>query len=224
MISRKILGVCTMVSNIDRFENLGDNCEFAFYLRSSGVDEGSLFRWTLVKNYWSLLNLIQSDFQDLFEFKNLQPSWHDMVLDTKYDMCFHTKMYSENQNGKWLWNQEEKKLHDLFLEEKNKISYLVSKFKSSLASKDKIFVIKNNANNLDNLTIELAKEISRHGDAKILYVKSDGVNYISKKEKIEQLENNLFLTYIDKFAEYSKADDLSKNGWDNVIRNALINM
>lgn len=213
-----------MISHIDRFENLGDNCEFAFYLRSSGVDEGSLFRWTLVKNYWSLLNLLQSDFQGLFELENLKPSWHDMVLDTKYDMCFHTKMYSENQDGKWSWNQDAKSLKDIYLKEKNKISYLVSKFKTSLANKDRIFVIKNNENNLDNLTIDLAKEISKHGDAKILYIKSDEFEYCNNKEKIEKIMNNLYVTYIDKFAEYNKADNLSKYGWDNVVRNALLTM
>lgn len=213
-----------MLNHIERFENLGDNCEFAFYLRSSGVDEGSLFRWTLVKNHWSLLNLIQSDFEGLFELENLQPSWHDMVLDTKYDLCFHTKMYSENQNGKWSWNQNKKELNDIFIEEKNKISYLVSKFKSSLSNKEKIFVIKNNANSLDQLSIDLAKEISKHGDAKILHVKSDMLDYTNNKEKIERLSSNLYLTYIDKFAAYNKADDVSKNGWDNVIRNALLEM
>jgi len=213
-----------MISHIDRFENLGDNCEFAFYLRSSGVDEGSLFRWTLIKNYWSLLSLLQSDFQGLFEFKNLKPSWHDMVLDTKFDICFHTKMYSENEDGKWSWNQDKKQLNDIYFEEKNKISYLVSKFKTSLANKDRIFVIKNNSNNLDNLTTDLAKAISKYGDAKLLYIKSDAVNYSNNKEKIEKIMDNLYVTYIDKFAEYNKADDLSKNGWDNVIRNALLIM
>jgi len=86
-------------------------------------------------------------------------------------------MYSENQNGKWSWNQNKKELNDIFIEEKNKISYLVSKFKSSLSNKDKIFVIKNNANGLDQLSIDLAKEISKHGDAKILHVKSDMIDY-----------------------------------------------
>lgn len=38
-----------MINNLQRFESLGDNCEFAFFLRESGYDEGSLFRWTLIK-------------------------------------------------------------------------------------------------------------------------------------------------------------------------------
>lgn len=38
------------MNKLQRFESLGDNCEFAFFLRESGYDEGSLFRWTLIKN------------------------------------------------------------------------------------------------------------------------------------------------------------------------------
>lgn len=50
------------------------------------------------------------------------------------------------------------------------------------------------------------------------------IDYTNNKEKIERLSSNLYLTYIDKFAAYNKADDVSKNGWDNVIRNALLEM
>lgn len=46
-----------MMNKLQRFESLGDNCEFAFFLRESGYDEGSLFRWTLIKNYHALLKL-----------------------------------------------------------------------------------------------------------------------------------------------------------------------
>lgn len=59
----------TMINNLQRFESLGDNCEFAFFLRESGYDEGSLFRWTLIKNYHALLKLIESDFADLYVMK-----------------------------------------------------------------------------------------------------------------------------------------------------------
>lgn len=29
-----------MMNKLQRFESLGDNCEFAFFLRESGYDEG----------------------------------------------------------------------------------------------------------------------------------------------------------------------------------------
>uniref|UniRef100_UPI001F4E9A44 hypothetical protein n=1 Tax=Rosenbergiella epipactidis TaxID=1544694 RepID=UPI001F4E9A44 len=76
-----------MFDKINRFESIGDNCEFAFYLRSSGVDVGSLFRWTLIKNYQSLLTLFEMDFHNLYKFENLEPSWKDMVIDNKFNIC-----------------------------------------------------------------------------------------------------------------------------------------
>ncbi|SEQ10458.1 hypothetical protein SAMN05216522_101208 [Rosenbergiella nectarea] len=207
-----------MNDEIGRFESLGDNCEFAFYLRSSGMDVGSLFRWTLIKNYWSLLKLLETDFQCLYEFENLQPSWQDMVIDTKFDLGFHTKMYSELIDEKWVWTKTQSELSEIYAEEKGKINYLIKKFKLSLANKDKIFIIKNNENNLDDFALALSKEIIKYGDAKLIYVKSDDVTY---NKGIERITENLYVTYIDRFAEYHKADDLSKNGWDNVIKEAL---
>ena len=58
---------------LQRFESLGDNCELLSFLRESGYDEGSLFRWTLIKNYHALLKLIESDFAGLYVYENLTP-------------------------------------------------------------------------------------------------------------------------------------------------------
>ena len=51
------------MNKLQRFESLGDNCEFAFFLRASGYDEGSLFRWTLIKNYHALLGKVRISHQ-----------------------------------------------------------------------------------------------------------------------------------------------------------------
>lgn len=211
-----------MLNKMNRFESIGDNCEFAFYLRSLGVDDGSLFRWTLIQNYQSLLTLLESGFEDLFSFENLKPSWQDMVVDSKYNICFHTKMYSDNLDGKWIWSKQEKERRDIYLIEKNKINYLIEKFKKSLSNQEKIFVLKNNENNLDEFAIKLSEKISCFGDAKILYVKSDGNN--SGECVLEEISNNLYFSYIDRFAEYSNADNFSKLGWDKVIEQSLLKL
>lgn len=213
-----------MTHDLDRFENLRDNCEFAFYLRDAGLDEGSLFRWTLVRNYWSLLRLLQSDFKDLFIFDNLQPSWQDMVLDKNYDFCFHTKMFSENHDGKWLWQQDTQELHNIYQHEREKVSYLVSKLKKSLENEKRIFVIKNNANDLDDFSIQLASELKRHGNAKLLHIKSTEGKQSDNRNQIEKVASNLYVSYIDKFAPYNKADAYSKEGWDTVVKLALREM
>ena len=161
------------MNKLQRFESLGDNCEFAFFLRESGYDEGSLFRWTLIKNYHALLALIESDFADFYIYENLIPSWQDMVLDQKHDLCFHTEMYSDNISNCWSWRYSEQENNIIYKKEMDKIKYLVDKFRKGLADENKIFVVKSNGNNLDDIVLALSKEFKKHGDSKILYVKSD---------------------------------------------------
>ncbi|WP_434648733.1 hypothetical protein ACMYSM_22625 [Raoultella planticola] len=208
-----------MMNNLQRFESLGDNCEFAFFLRESGYDEGSLFRWTLIKNYHSLLKLIESDFADFYIYENLTPSWQDMVLDQKHDICFHTEMYSDNKDECWSWRYSEQENNLIYKKEVDKINYLIDKFKRSLADENKIFVVKSNGNNLDDIALALSKEFKKHGSSKILYVKSDADN--SKVGEITKVTDNFFTAVIDRFADYSRANEYSREGWQAIINNAV---
>ncbi|HGY5196918.1 TPA: hypothetical protein ACNV6G_001776 [Raoultella ornithinolytica] len=208
-----------MMNNLQRFESLGDNCEFAFFLRESGYDEGSLFRWALIKNYHSLLRLIKSDFADFYIYENLTPSWQDMVLDQKHDICFHTEMYSDNKDERWSWRYSEQENNLIYKKEMDKINYLIDKFKKSLADENKIFVVKNNGNNLDDIALALSKEFKKHGNSKILYVKSDADN--SKVGEITKVTDNFFTAAIDRFSDYSRANEYSRAGWQAIINNAV---
>ncbi len=211
-----------MMNKLQRFESLGDNCEFAFFLRESGYDEGSLFRWTLIKNYHALLALIESDFSDFYIYENLIPSWQDMVLDQKHDLCFHTEMYSDNISNCWSWRYSEQENNLIYKKEMDKIKYLVDKFRKSLADENKIFVVKSNGNNLDDIVLALSKEFKKHGDSKILYVKSDADS--SNVGEITKVTDNLFTAVIDRFADYSRANEYSREGWQAIINNAVVVM
>ena len=211
-----------MMNKLQRFESLGDNCEFAFFLRESGYDEGSLFRWTLIKNYHALLKLIESDFADFYIYENLTPSWQDMVLDQKHDLCFHTEMYSDNINDCWSWRYSEQENNIIYKKEMDKIKYLVDKFRKGLADENKIFVVKSNGNNLDDIVLALSKEFKKHGDSKILYVKSDADS--SNVGEITKVTDNLFTAVIDRFADYSRANEYSREGWQAIINNAVVVM
>lgn len=208
-----------MMNKLQRFESLGDNCEFAFFLRESGYDEGSLFRWTLIKNYHALLKLIESDFAGLYVYENLTPSWQDMVLDQQYDICFHTEMYSDNKNDSWVWRYSAQENDLIYKKEVKKINYLISKFKKSLVDDNKIFVVKSNGNNLDDIVSALAKEFKKHGNSKILYVKSNVET--SAPGEIKKVTDNLFIGAIDRFADYSRANEYSREGWQAIIDNAV---
>lgn len=208
-----------MMNKLQRFESLGDNCEFAFFLRESGYDEGSLFRWTLIKNYHALLKLIESDFAGLYVYENLTPSWQDMVLDQQYDICFHTEMYSDNKNDSWVWRYSAQENDLIYKKEVEKITYLISKFKKSLVDDNKIFVVKSNGNNLDDIVSALAKEFKKHGNSKILYVKSNVET--SAPGEIKKVTDNLFIGAIDRFADNSRANEYSREGWQAIIDNAV---
>lgn len=95
------------------------------------------------------------------------------MLDQQYDICFHTEMYSDNKNDSWVWRYSEQGNDLIYKKEVEKINYLISKFKKSLVDENKIFVVKSNGNNLDDIVFALAKEFKKHGNSKILYVKSN---------------------------------------------------
>ena len=101
----------------------------------------------------------------------------------------------------------------------DKIKYLVDKFRKGLADENKIFVVKSNGNNLDDIVFALAKEFKKHGNSKILYVKSNVES--SAPGEIKKVTDNLFIGAIDSFADYSRANEYSREGWQAVIDNAV---
>lgn len=207
------------IEQLHRFESIGDNCEFAFFLRKLGNDNGTLLRWALIKDYHYLVKMIKSDFIELYSLNNLVPSWQDMVLDKQYHICFHTEMYSDIHNGEWAWRYTESENKIIYQNEKNKIDYLVKKFKESIENNNKIFVIKKNNNDIDDVVKSLADEFKKKGNSKILYVKSN-LNNVPLGEVIKK-QDNLLIASIDKFAPYDQANNFSEVTWKKIVNNAL---
>ncbi|WP_261797592.1 hypothetical protein, partial [Klebsiella pneumoniae] len=141
------------------------------------------------------------------------------VLDQRHDICFHTEMYSDNKDDGWVWRYSEEENDLIYTREMDKINYLINKFKNSLADENKIFVVKSNGNNLDDVVLAFANEFKKHGNSKILYVKSDAGN--STPGEITKLTDNLFVGAIDRFADYSRANEYSREGWQAIIDNAV---
>lgn len=206
-----------MNTGYEEFESIGDNCEFAFFLRDSDCDDGSMFRWTLIKNYDSFIGLLNKDFENIFEYKNLVPSWQDMVLDKSCDICFHTKMYSDNVDGEWQWRFSEKENIEIHKNELEKLDYLIDKFKKGVSSGKKTYVLKNNASNLDAQAQEISKYLKKLGTSSLLYVKKADEN--NTPGKIVKLDNNFFIGFIDRFADYSRANEYSRSGWELLLKN-----
>ncbi|BEO79880.1 hypothetical protein SMTE5_09110 [Serratia marcescens] len=200
------------------FESMGDNCEFGFYLRKKGIESGSLFRWSLIKEHQDLLNLISSDFNGFYQYHNLQPTWRNMLVDKSNGVIFHTELFSQQFGERWEFEDDEDKRKEKYLIEKGKIDYLVNKFYISLKEGNRVFVIKKNNNQIDmSVMEELANKLNQSGKAKILVVfQSDDKN---KLGEVERYDDNILISYIDRFADYSQADDISIEGWDKIINN-----
>lgn len=210
-----------MNNKYDEFESIGDNCEFAFFLRESGCDDGSMFRWTLIKNYESFLNLLNNDFKNIYKYENLVPSWQDMVLDKSCNICFHTTMYSDNISDRWQWRFSEEKNREIHGNELEKIEYLIDKFKKGVSSGNKTYVLKSNSNNLDDLALKISKYLISKGKCNILYVKE--ADKSNSSGSVRKITENFFVGFIDRFADYSRANEYSRQGWELLLKsyNAL---
>ncbi|WP_241569917.1 hypothetical protein [Rosenbergiella collisarenosi] len=206
-----------MITDIERFESLGDNCEFGFFLRDKGIEKSSLFRWTLTHDINNLEYIFSKNFEDLYLFENLEPAWQNMVLDKKYGLSFHTEMYSVNNEGIWEWKFDAEENLKIYSKEKEKIKYFLEELRRSIMDDKKIFILKSNDNNGYQGALALSTYLEKNGRAKVLYVRSsENPDY-----SITKINNHLYLANIDRFAPYNRANDYSNEGWTSILKNAI---
>ncbi|WP_156470140.1 hypothetical protein [Acetobacter cerevisiae] len=198
--------------NTERFENIGDNCEFGFVKRAHGDESGGLLRWVL-SSPEGVIKALQNRFEELYAFENLSPSWDNMVSDSKYGFFFHTKMFSKNLQ----WVETEEVRREIYKNEKEKVDYLVGKFFQRLADPSVILVCKRNDNVPHDVAEELAQAIEPYGPARLLVVRHtedpDLVGHVRQEQ--------LYLAgYLDHLAPYSQSDQFSPV-WERVLSEAL---
>jgi len=90
---------------LNNFESFGDNCEFGLFLRKSGNNQSSFFRFTRIMNYAKVNELILNNFNDIFLLENLiPPIGNKMVFDKKYEISFHSTLNSQLVLNKFEFN------------------------------------------------------------------------------------------------------------------------
>ena len=201
----------TLKTEIARFENLGDNCEFGFVKRSLGNEEGGLLRWASTPP-GALIAGLKDQFSRLYEFENLTPAWDDMVCDNAYGIGFHSSLKSRNRK----WIESEKKRLKLYEVEKRKYLYLREKFLERAKNKSNILVYKVNGILCDDELFAIATAIKAIGPAQTLIVKtSEDPALIGSVQQ----EASYLVGYIDRFAAYDNAEMFSPV-WLTIIENA----
>ncbi len=210
-----MIGDSTSSIGIGRFESLGDNCEFGFVQRVLGNDTSSLFRWAIAAPA-PLLRAFADDFAGLYQYENLEPSAVDMVRDNRYGFFFHTAMRSVDK----VFVQPDSERRITYQSEKAKMDHLMARFRTRLADPSTIFVYKTNPGVTDQDASMLLHAIRKYGDANLLVVRVAGAE--AAPGTVRRAADGLLIGYVDRFAAYTKADDVSADIWNDVVRNTLL--
>lgn len=200
------------MQNIKVFESLGDNCEFGFVQRALGYEPGGLLRWAIAQPE-ALVKFIRLGCKELYKFENLSPSARDMVKDAGTGLFFHSRMISVD--GVFVDNETTRK--EIWEEESEKIDYLREKLLKQIQTGSKIFVYKTNGNVSESDAADLADALESSGPAKLLCVRQDDTRPVGE---VYHHACNLYFGTIDRFAPYNRADDVSLEAWQTLLRNA----
>ena len=201
------------ILELERFESLGDNCEFGFFERVCGREVGSLLRWAITPPD-ALVNGLRSRFSGLYDFDYLTPHTDGMVRDTRSGFIFHSQLLSKNKE----FIQNEQKRREIHRVEWEKINYLSNKLIESMSLK-KIFVYKRKERIPESTAKDIADAIASLGPSTLLVVTDLGEMDFGQ---VKHVSDNLYIGRIDKFAPYHQADDLSVTIWTSIVQNAAV--
>jgi hypothetical protein len=198
---------------LQRFESLGDNCEFGFVQRANGYEDGGLLRWS-ISPLDKLIVCLETDFKDLYLFENLEPSAPDMVRDITTGLMFHTQMHSID--GHFVLGDQARQ--EIYVRERRKIDHLLDKFRRKLREPDTICVYKRNSGVSDADATRLQQSLNKLGPSSLLIVRSTDDR--ERWSTVECLGSGLFLGLVDEFAPYFAADHVSIRVWNRLLQNA----
>lgn len=201
------------IEDIEKFESLGDNCEFGFVQRNLGHEPGGLLRWAISRPD-PLSRMIRSGGEGLYRFENLIPSAPGMVEDLHSGLYFHSRMHS--RDGAFVAEEAERRA--IWQDESQKVTYLTAKLMEQIRSGTRIFVYKTNGPVSDDDAENIASALRSIGPAQLLCVRHMGDLPLGE---VRHSKDNLWFGQIDRFAAYSQADDVSMLAWQMLLRNAL---
>ena len=204
--------------DLSRFESLGDNCEFGFFLRQAGDERSSFFRWVSVPDYSKMVLFLRNGLSTPFNLYHLLPLQDHMVQTSKYKFGYHSEMHSSISDGKRIFCVDKDRIRAVYLHEVGKVKYLREKLLDTLKNEDKIFVVKTPNNSQKSEIKSLAKEIGKYGNCKLLRIMS--TNKKRKMSKVRKVNKTLYYGYIDKFAHYNTSNIVSFDCWMSTLKEA----
>ena len=199
---------------LQRFESLGDNCEFGFVQRANGYEDGGLLRWA-ISPLDKLVQCLDTDFKDFYLFENLEPSAPDMVRDAGSGLIFHTAMRSVD--GRFVLGADRRR--EIYTEEIKKMHHLLDKFRHRLRQPGTICVYKRNAGVADDQAARLQTSVNAFGKNILLLLRSTDEQ--AKWSTVERSSLGFLVGHVDQFAPYSNADQTSIGVWNAIVKKTV---
>ena len=195
-----------------RFEALGDNCELGLVQRRAGAEPLGLLRFAgffipLEIRLARLLKALDCRFEGLgrpdtvrVEAAGAEGRREYLIKESAFDLMYHSFQAEGSIDPGRLRDMEAKKLE-----------FLRRKFLSDLADAEKILVWKANAPPPEADIDRLVEALRRFGPNILLWVAEADAEHPAGM--VEAKGPGLLKGYVDRFAPYANATDISYDSW-----------
>ncbi len=195
------------------FESLGNNCEFGLVQRNCGAEAFlSLLRFAGME-LPTLLRALDLGMQDFGDPANVEirpddkPRPEFVVHENRYRVFFHTFRYADEANAELLHASESQR-----------IAYCARHFLRHLRGGSKILVVKRNEPLQEEEILPLFAALSSYGPNVLLWVVPADATHAAGT--VEVVIPGLLKGFIDRFAPYEDAPDMSLDVWLEICVNA----
>jgi len=192
---------------IQKFESLGDNCEFGLVQRGLGAEPLGLLRFSYIE-LPLLLRGLRCGFDGLGDPTKTEVSvaGHDreyVVKESAYGMTYHTFQYEHQVT-----------LEEVRQQQAARLNFLRRKLMEDVASGEKIFVLKRSPPLRPEEVLPVYAALNEMGRNWLLWmVPSDATH---APGTVEILLPGLMRGYVDRFAPMENAHELSTPIWTTV--------
>jgi hypothetical protein len=210
--TRDVKSAAPMTDVVEKFESLGENCEFGLVQRRCGIEPLGLLRFSSTP-LPPLLKALRARFAgmgrpEFIDIEVAESGTEYMVFDKRFHFRYHAWVK--------LGEQAPEEIH---ARECRRLPLLVRKLIEDLTEGAKIFVYRGIEPLAEAQARELAEAIGGYGPGTLLWVeRADAAN---PPGTVIRLGPKLLKGHIDRFAPPEDAHDLSLDCWITICRNAL---
>jgi hypothetical protein len=190
----------------NRFESIGDNCEFGLVQRNCDTEPLGLLRFSGSFSRDIVLG-IEQEFEGIGETADISPRLEGepgrrefMIHERKFGLVYHTFVYEDERTPELMRQQEATRL-----------KFLRRKFIEELDNGEKIFIFKSGTAVPDAEILPLFMALNRKTPNTLLWVVREEPGHPSGT--VEVLMDGLLKGYIDRFAPVDNAHDFSFDAW-----------